>query len=155
MSAGEVAAMSGMSSAELAIVNTRSARVRSGPAADAEVVGGALAGDIFPVAEKSVDGKWVRIYFPGTDGEAWVGSELVDVSAVGLNVKYGNVTVNTDGPRLRVRIAHTVDGEIVGYVYNGETRYAIGVSPDGKWALLFLPAITGPTWVSAEYVTYQ
>jgi uncharacterized protein YgiM (DUF1202 family) len=155
MSAGEVAAMSGMSSAELAIVNTRSARVRSGPAADAEVVGGALAGDIFPVAEKSVDGKWVRIYFPGTDGEAWVGSELVDVSAVGLNVKYGNVTVNTDGPRLRVRNAPTVDGEIVGYVYNGETRYAIGVSPDGNWALLFLPAITGPTWVSAEYVTYQ
>ena len=155
MSAGDAAAMAGMSSSELATVNTRSARVRSGPAADAEVVGGALAGDIFPVAEKSADGKWVRIYFPGTDGEAWVGSELVDVSAVGLNVKYGNVTVNTDGPRLRVRNAPTVDGEIVGYVYNGETRYAVGVSPDGKWALLFLPALAGPTWVSAEYVTYQ
>jgi uncharacterized protein YgiM (DUF1202 family) len=155
MSAGDAAAMTGMSSSELATVNTRSARVRSGPAADAEVIGGALAGDIFPVAEKSADGNWVRIYFPGTDGEAWVGSELVDVSAVGLNVKYGNVTVNTDGPRLRVRNAPTLDGEIVGHVYNGDTRYAVGVSPDGKWALLFLPAMAGPTWVSAEYVTYQ
>ena len=155
MAAGEAAAMTGMSSTELATINTRSLRVRSGPAADTEVVGGALAGDVYPVAEKSADGKWVRLYFPGTDGEAWVGSEFVDVSAVGLNVKYGNVTVNTGGSRLRVRNAPTLDGEIVGHVYDGDTRYTIGVSPDGQWALLFLPAVPGSNWVSAEYVTYQ
>ncbi len=155
MSAGEAAAATGISSAELATVNTRSLRVRSAPSADAEIVGGALAGDVFPVAEKSADGKWVRVYFPGTEGEAWMGSDFVDVSATGLNVKYGNVTVNTGGPRLRVRSAPTLDAEIIGHVYDGDTRYAIGVSPDGKWALLFLPSLTGPAWVSAEYVTYQ
>ncbi|MGB5048505.1 MAG: SH3 domain-containing protein, partial [Caldilineaceae bacterium] len=73
MPVGEAAAMTGITSAELATVNTRSARVRSGPMADAPIVGGALAGEVYPVAEKSADGQWVRIYFPGTDGQAWVG----------------------------------------------------------------------------------
>ena len=144
-----------MTSAELALVNTRSLRVRSAPTADADIVGGALDGDIFPVAEKSADGAWLRIYFPGVDGDAWVGGEFVAVSAADLNVKYGNVLVNTGGPRLRVRSTPSTDGEVVGHVYDGELRYAVGVSKDGKWALLFLPAIPGPTWVSAEYVTYQ
>ena len=155
MSAGEAAAMSGMASSELATVNTRSLRVRATATADGEIVGGALAGEVYPVAEKSADGKWVRIYFPGTDGEAWVGSEFVDVSAAELNVKYGNVLVNTGGPRLRVRNAPSIDGEVVGHVYNGDIRYAVGASKDGKWVLLFLPAMPGATWVSAEFVTYQ
>jgi len=155
MSAGEAAAATGMTSAALVTVNTRSLRVRSAPAADADIVGGALDGDIFPVAEKSADGQWVRVYFPGVDGDAWVGSEFVTVSTADLNVKYGNVIVNTDGPRLRVRSTPSLDGEVVGHVYNGDIRYAIGVSPDGNWALLFLPTIPGPTWVSAAYVTYQ
>ena len=155
MSAGEAAAMTGMTSAELATVNTRSLRVRSAPAADAEVVGGALNGDIFPVAEKSADGKWVRLYFPGIEGETWVGSEFVSVSAADLNVKYGNVTVNTGGARLRVRTLPSLEGTIVGHVYNGETRMAVGVSTDGQWVLLFLPGVAGPAWASAEFVTYQ
>jgi len=147
--------MTGLTSSELATVNTRSLRVRNAANTDADVVGGALNGEVYPVAEKSADGKWVRLYFPGVDGDAWVGSEFVDLSATGLNVKYGNVTVNTGGARLRVRNAPSLDGAIVSHVYDGDTRYAVGVSTDGEWVLLFLPAQPGATWVSAEFVTYQ
>jgi uncharacterized protein YgiM (DUF1202 family) len=66
-------------------------------------------------------------------------------------------TVQTAGPRLRVRGQPSADAPIVGYAYSGETYQVLGKSEDGQWI-----QIAGSTegkgenpnggWVAAEFL---
>ncbi len=141
---------------QIAQVNTRSLRVRSAPSLEAEVVGGAKDGEVYPVAGVSEDGAWVSIYFPGLDAPAWVSAQLVTLMDAPLTVHMGRATVNTgDGTRLRLRSAPSLEAEIVGRIPDGETVLTTGVSADGEWVLLFVPEVAGPTWAAAQYLVLE
>jgi uncharacterized protein YgiM (DUF1202 family) len=69
----------------------------------------------------------------------------------------GFALVRTDGTRLRVRSEASIDSEIVGYVYPGESYPALEVSSDGLWVRIGPASDTvsdNPTggWVAAEFV---
>lgn len=140
---------------QLATVATRSLRVRSAPEADAEVVAGADAGEVYPVAGTSADGRWISLFFPGFDEPVWVAASLVELSDVELVVALGTGTVTTDGARLRLRSAPTLDAPIVGHILNGDSYPTLGTSPDGSWVLVVGTDVAGPTWASAQFLVMQ
>ncbi len=137
---------------QLAVVAVRSLRVRVAPSTERRVMAGAREGETYPVAEQTDDGSWTAIYLPGFDQVGWVRSEYLRFQETDAVVHLGTATVNTGGPRLRVRSAPSLDAPIVGYVYPGERYATVAMSPDGKWVLLLGTDIPGPTWVSTDYV---
>ena len=152
--AGE-AAMEG----PVAVVATRSLRVRLAPETDAPVVAGVKEGERYPIVGRTPDNAWLQLKIPGVEGPAWVDAEFVevegDLSGVPTNEPLGIVTVTTGGPRLRVRSAPSLDAPIVGYVLDGQRFTALEMSSDGKWVKLVIPRLEGETWVSADYVTFD
>lgn len=57
---------------------------------------------------------------------------------------------------LRVRGEPSADGEVVGGIKEGEVYDVIGLSSDGEWVQLAIPAIdSGEGWVSANFVSVQ
>jgi uncharacterized protein YraI len=57
---------------------------------------------------------------------------------------------------LRVRAAPSATAEVVGGIREGEVYTVIGLSSDGEWVQLAVPAIPGGTgWVSTNYVSVQ
>ncbi len=136
----------------LAVVAVRSLRVRVAPSTERRVLAGAQEGETYPVAEQTDDGNWTALYLPGFDQVGWVRSEYLRLQETEAVVHLGTATVNTGGPRLRVRSAPSLDAPIVGYVYPGERYATVAMSPDSRWVLLLGTDIPGPTWVSTEYV---
>ncbi len=136
----------------LAVVAVRSLRVRVAPSTERRVLAGAREGETYPVAEQTDDGEWTAIYLPGFDQVGWVRSEHLRLQETEAVVHLGTATVNTGGPRLRVRRAPSLDAPIVGYVYPGERYATVAMSPDSRWVLLLGTDFPGPTWVSTEYV---
>lgn len=57
---------------------------------------------------------------------------------------------------LRVRAEPSPNAEVVGGIKEGEVYDVIGLSSDGEWVQLAIPAIpSGEGWVSANYVSVQ
>ena len=142
----------------LAVVNTgspQSLRVREAPSTDAEIVWGARNGEYYAVTERSADGVWVGLAIPELGGVGWVSSEFVVVTEdLTLIPTLGSVTVATsDGARLRVRSAPSVDAELKEFLEGGETYEVVAVSEDGAWALINIPEVAGPSWIATEFVT--
>lgn len=74
-------------------------------------------------------------------------------SAAGpLNPAQATVTARS----LRVRGEPSADGAVVGGIKEGEVYDVIGLSSDGEWIQLAVPAIAGGSgWVSANFVEVQ
>lgn len=67
----------------------------------------------------------------------------------------GTVTVNTEGLRLRVRVAPDTAAEIAGYIYGGENYPVLETSADGLWVRIDGRSGTdNPVggWVSTEFL---
>ena len=141
---------------QLAVVATRSLRVRSIADADAEVLAGAVSGEAFPVASISEDGIWVSIFFPGFNEPVWVTASLVELRDTELYVEMGRALVTTtQGLRLRLRSVPSLDAPIVGHILNGTSYPTFGTSPDGAWALLAGTGVDGPTWASTQFLQME
>ena len=138
---------------QLAIITTRSLRVRSKPETIAEVLAGVTAGEAYPVAGFSADGEWVAIFFPDIDDPVWVSASLVELRDTELIVRLGRFTVATaEDQRLRLRSEPTLEAPIVGHILRGESFSALGVSVDGAWTLLVDAGVDGPTWASTAFL---
>ena len=166
-----------------ATVNARSLRVRGEPSPDAEVVGGIKEGEVYDVIGLSSDGEWVQLAIPAiAGGEGWVSANYVSVkgaitevditeaaaTAVGSSPRLptptpsagmaagpGTATVQTEGVRLRVRAQPSANGEIVGYVYNGEVFPVLDTTADGQWTQIGGRIGTDNVnggWVASEFL---
>ncbi len=141
----------------LAVVNTgspRSLRVRDQASANGEVIWGARNGEYYAVVDQTDDGVWVGLAIPELAGTGWVSSEFVTITEeITLIPTLGSVTVTTsDGARLRVRRAPSVDAELLDYLEEGETYEVVAVTAEGDWALINIPDTPGPSWISTEFV---
>ena len=166
-----------------ATVNARSLRVRGAPNPDAEVVGGIKEGEVYDVIGLSSDGEWVQLAIPAiASGEGWVSANYVSVKgaitevaiteaaataaaaglklptptpSAGMAAGLGTATVQTEGTRLRVRSEPSANGEIVGYVYNGEVYPVLDTTADGQWTQIGGRVGTDNVnggWVASEFL---
>ena len=140
----------------LAIVTTRSLRVRSKPETIAEVLAGVDVGEAYPVAGFSSDELWVAIFFPDIEDPVWISSSLVELRDIELRVQMGRATIATgQGGRLRLRGGPTLEAPIVGYVQDGERYDILGLSEDREWALLVGTEVEGATWASVPFLLLE
>lgn len=85
-------------------------------------------------------------------GQVSAGSSDDSASAGPLNPAKATVTARS----LRVRGEPSPQGEVVGGIKEGEVYDVIGLSSDGEWIQLAVPAILGGSgWVSANFVEVQ
>lgn len=77
-----------------------------------------------------------------------------DASTTAGPLNAAKATVNARS--LRVRGEPNPNGEVVGGIKEGEVYDVIGLSSDGEWVQLSIPAIpSGEGWVSANFVSVQ
>ncbi|MEZ4663662.1 MAG: SH3 domain-containing protein [Caldilineaceae bacterium] len=156
--------------AAVATITSPSLVLRQAPDEESEVLQELTQGDLYKVIGISTDGTWVRLEaLEASGGSGWVAARFVTVKGDITDVPItdesgeaiarptpapGGVVVRTDGTRLRVRGEPTIDAEIVGYVYDGESYNVLETTADGGWARLDVAGITGGGWVSAEFLTF-
>jgi uncharacterized protein YgiM (DUF1202 family) len=164
-------------------VTTRSLRVRGKPADSAEVVAGIKEGETYNVLGISSDGLWVQLAIPDAPGgKGWVNANFVSVEGsisettttqapapskpVSTTVQSGKAdvkpaagfaVVKTGGTRLRVRSTAAPDGQVVGYVYDGEQYQVLETSADGQWVKISGSSKANSDnaeggWVAAQYL---
>ncbi|MBX3000047.1 MAG: fasciclin domain-containing protein [Caldilineaceae bacterium] len=140
--------------AEVNTGSTQTLRVRRAPDLNADVVWGVRNGEFFAVVEQSADGAWTGLAIPRLRGVGWVSSEFIILSQdVAVIPTLGSVTVATsDGARLRVRNAPSVDAELRSFLNEGETYEVVAVTADGQWALINIPRTAGPSWIATEFI---
>ena len=82
------------------------------------------------------------------------GGDSVSAGSAAGAANPAQATVNARS--LRVRGAPNPDAEVVGGIKEGEVYDVIGLSSDGEWVQLAIPAIaSGEGWVSANYVSVK
>lgn len=167
----------------LAVISTRSLRVRDEPSDDAKVTFAVKERQIFPVLAISANGKYLELEIPDAPGgRGWVDANFVTMQGDITNIERGVVpstptpislpsptavieipedapraTVKTDGQRLRVRKAPDADAAIAGRVNDGDTVVILETSEDGKWAKIAGDAKSNPDggWVAMEFLELE
>ncbi len=167
-----------------ATINTRSVRVRQGPAEAYDLVGGVEEGAKYPVLAMTSDGAWLQLEIADTpDSQGWVSTEFVTLEGDITNIPtvqaeeetaataedaaaataeppadaIGTATIDSPDLPLRVRAEPTSDVENkIGNVLDGESYPVLEVSPDGAWLKLFVPDLSeNGGWIAAEFASVR
>ena len=154
-------------------VANEAVNVRSGPSTDYTVYGVAQPGQSAEIVGKSSDSAWWAIKIPteyAPDGQGWVSAActtaynaenvpVLDAPPLPPSVNppappEGGVFVVTTEP-LNVRSGPHSSYPTYGMVPAGTTLHVVGISEDGRWLAVSVPASVAPGgigWVSAAYV---
>ena len=149
-------------------VPTGGVNVRSGPGLNFETLGKLAEGTDYAVAAKDSSGEWWQIeYAAGEDGLAWVAVSVVDFNGneAGVSIVTGpSAPTATPEPvvvgsieatdAINVRNAPSVDGDILGGLYLGESADVLSVSEDGQWWQIEFGAPEEEAWVASEFVRF-
>lgn len=150
--------------------------VRSGPSLEADLLGRLDEATKVTVIAADQTGEWWEIeYEAGPNGRGWVAAIVVElegnpdslpvVEATEETVEE-TVTPTPTIPRtagsieatdaINVRDEPSLDGAVVGALYQGEAADVLAVSDDGDWWLVeFAGAPDDQAWVAGEYVEFE
>ena len=143
--------------------------VRSGPGEEYDRIGGAIAGEAFPITGKNEDGDWWQIDFGGETG--WIYAPFVtatnaenvpvvggsmsetpapasDTETATAETESATVTILGD---MNIRSGPGTDYDRIGGATAGEAFVITGKSPDGEWWQIDFDGQSG--WIYAPYVT--
>lgn len=169
--------------APLAVISTRSLRVRNEPSEEAEVIFAVKQREIYPVLAISADGKYLQLEIADApDGFGWVDANFVTMKGDITNIERGVLPstptpielpsptpvelipedakiaiVKTDGQRLRVREEPDADSAIAGRIYDGDQVTVLEESEDGKWTKIAGDNNENPDggWVATEFLEIE
>ena len=151
--------------------------VRRGPGLNFDLLGRLDEDTTAMVVGKNEAGDWWQIQYPaGENGLAWVADAAVDFSGDARSVPVvremgtdtslpaatptptppvidGSIKVNDP---INVRAEPSLNGNIVGGLYPGETADVLAVSEDRQWwQIAFADGPDGKGWVAAEFVQFE
>lgn len=151
--------------------------VRIGPEPYARIVGYVENGETYPVLKRTEDGLWLQI--PGaettpTDNPVggWIATSYAMIGEQYLNPRLAPVQFTTqlssdktmininvpENDRLMVRNAPRSDGEVTGYVSQGESYRMLDQSEENAWILIEggrTESHPYSGWVSGQFVSIQ
>lgn len=149
--------------APMAVISTRSLRVRNEPSDAAKVIGAVRQHERYALLAISADGKYLQLEIDNMpNGTGWVDANFVTIQGDVTNIERGviaksdlptatplptatlskdrntpgegkSATVTTDGQRLRIHKEPNTDSPISGRVNDGDTVLVVETSQDGKW----------------------